>query len=104
MRFRIPPELKETITIVRHSAFERGSEIVIAADVVCMIVPRADIVDVVDGTGISGMGWVGLLEVPLPDILAGDIVQRGGGAELQIRRVRSIGTVLQLELKDDALL
>ena len=103
MQFRIPTELKEKISIVRPSAFERATEMVIATDVICMIVPSTDIVQVVDGTGISDVEWTALLETPHADITAGDIVRRADDTELQIRRVRALGSVLQLELKDDNL-
>lgn len=103
MRFRIPTELKQTVNIVRPSAFERTTETIIAADIVCMVVPRTDIVQVVDGTGISDVEWVALLEAPHDDITTGDFMRRADGSELQIRRVRALGSVLQLELKEDDL-
>lgn len=103
MRFRIPTQLKETVNIVRKSAFERATETTIATDVICMVIPRTDIVQVVDGTGISDVEWVALLETPHDDITTGDFVQRADGAQLQIRRVRLLGSVLQLELKEDDL-
>ena len=34
MRFRIPPQLKETVTVVRQDAFVRNQEMTIAEDVV----------------------------------------------------------------------
>ena len=101
MRFRIPPQLKETVTIVRKSAYEHGTETTIAADVVCMVVPQTDIVEIVDGVGISDMEWAALLEVPNADISEGDIIRRADETELQIRRIRALGSVLQLELKQD---
>ena len=103
MQYRIPTQLKEKITIVRKSAFERQQETHIATDVVCMIVPGTDTVQVVDGAGISDVEWTALLESPNPDILAGDVIRRVDGTELQIMRVRPLGSVLQLELKDDNL-
>ena len=103
MQFRIPTQLKEKITVVRKSAFERQQETHIATDVVCMIVPRTDVVKVIDGTGISDVEWTALLEEPNPDIIAGDVIRRANGTELQIMRVRAIGSVGQLELKDDNL-
>ena len=39
MRFRIPPQHKETVTVVRKSAYENGEETTVAEDVVCMIQP-----------------------------------------------------------------
>lgn len=103
MRFRLPTQLKETISIVRKSAFERATETIVATDVVCMIIPRTDIVEVVDGAGISDVEWAALLETPHADITAGDFVRRADNSELQIRRVRALGAVLQLELKDENL-
>ena len=102
MRFRIPPQLKEKVTIVRKSAFERGSETIIATDVVCMIVPQTDIVQIVDGVGLSDMEWAALLEEPIADILEGDVVRRADETELPIHRVRALGSVLQLALKVDS--
>ena len=101
MQFRIPIHLKEQITVVRPSAFERQQEAIIATDVICMVVPHADIVKVIDGAGISDIEWTALLEEPNGDILAGDIIRRADGTELQVRRVRSVGAVLQLELRDN---
>ena len=101
MQFRIPPQLKETVTIARKSAFEQGSETIVAEDVVCMVVPQTDIVEVVDGVGLSDMEWAALLESPNADISEGDVLRRADGTELPIRRVRALGSVLQLELKVD---
>ena len=39
MRFRIPPQHKETVTVVRKSAYESGEETTVAEDVVCMVQP-----------------------------------------------------------------
>ena len=39
MRFRIPPQHKETVTIVREDAYERSKRETVAKDVVCMIQP-----------------------------------------------------------------
>ena len=101
MRFRIPLQLKESVTIVRKSAFESGSETIIAADVVCMVVPQTDIVEIVDGVGLSNMEWAALLETPNADISEGDVLRRADGTELPIRCLRALGSVLQLELKVD---
>lgn len=99
MRFRIPPQLKEKVTVVRKSAFESGSETVVAENVVCMVVPQTDVVQIVEGVGISDMEWAALLEKPNPDISEGDVIRRSDGTELPIRRVRALGSVLQMELK-----
>ena len=39
MSFRIPPQHRETVTVVRKSAYENGEETTVAEDVVCMIQP-----------------------------------------------------------------
>ena len=39
MRFRIPPQHKETVTVVRKSAYESDEETTVAEDVVCMVQP-----------------------------------------------------------------
>ena len=101
MRFRIPPQLKEKITVVRKSAFEHGSETIVATDVVCMVVPQIDLVEIVDGVGISDIEWAALLEEPNADIATGDVIRRADETELSIHRVRALGSVLQLMLKDD---
>ncbi len=100
MHFRIPTPLKQTITIVRKSAYERNTETLIATDVICMIVPKTDSVQVVDGVGISDVEWTALLETPVDNIIAGDIIRRADGTELLISRVRALGAVLQLALKE----
>ena len=101
MRFRIPPQLKETVTVVRKSAFERDSETTIVSNVVCLIVPATDIIRVEEGVPTSNIEWVALLEKPNSDISEGDVIRREDDMELQIHRVRALGTVMQLELKDD---
>ena len=101
MLFRIPAHLKEKVTIVRKSAYERGQETLIATDVVCMIIPKTDTYQIIDGVGVSAVEWTALLETPNSDISEGDVVRRTDTSELQVRRVRTLGSVMQLELKDD---
>ena len=79
MRFRIPPQLKETVTVVRQDAFERSKEMTIATDVVCLIAPERDLIRVSGGVPIGGSGWEALLEKPNDDITNGDILRRTFG-------------------------
>ena len=103
MRFRIPPQLKETVTVVRQDAFERSNEITIAEDVVCMIAPERDLIRLSGGVPLGGTGWEALLEKPNPDINNGDILRRTDGSELTVHRVRSVGDTMLLELRGDAI-
>ena len=43
MRFRIPPQHKETVTVVRKSAYESDEETTVAEDVVCMVQPLSPV-------------------------------------------------------------
>jgi hypothetical protein len=101
MRFRIPPQLKETVTVVRQDAFDRSNEISVATDVVCLITPESDLIRVSGGVAIGGTGWAALLEKPNPDIIGGDILRRADSSELVVQRVRPLGKTMILELKAD---
>ena len=103
MRFRIPPQLKETVTVVRQDAFERGNEITVATDVVCLIAPESDMIRVASGVAVGGTGWAALLEEPNPDIIGGDYLRRADGSELTVHRVRPLGDTMILELRGDEL-
>ena len=100
-RFRIPPELKETVTVVRQDAFDRSNQITIATDVVCLIAPENDLIRVASGIAIGGTGWAALLEKPNPDIIGGDILRRADDSELTVHRVRPLGDTMILELRAD---
>ena len=101
MRFRIPPQLKETVTVVRQDAFDRSNEIPVAEDVVCLIAPESDLIRLASGIAIGGTGWAALLEKPNPDIIEGDILRRADSSELTVHRVRPLGDTMILELKAD---
>lgn len=103
MRFRIPPHLKETVTVVRQDAFDRSNEITVATDVVCLIAPERDLIRLAGGVAIAGTGWEALLEKPNDDINDGDILRRSDGSELQIYRVRPLGDTMLLELRGEAI-
>ena len=99
MRFRIPPQMKETVTIVRQDAFNRDNQINIAT-VDCMVLPRSDVIRVVDGIARAGTGWQALLEKPNTDIHEGDILKRAD-TEFTVYRVRKLGGTMILELRDE---
>ena len=101
MRFRIPPQLKEKVTVVRQSAFRRDEEITVATDVVCQIAPERDLIRLSGGVAVGGTGWEALLEKPNPDITGGDILRRADGSELTVHRVRPLGDTMILELRGD---
>ena len=78
-----PSEYKETVTIVRRSAYERiGEEITVAEDVICILQQRSDAaqrrdaVSVRSGVGIAQSEWTALLEKPYPAIAKGDFLIR----------------------------
>ena len=101
MRFRIPPQLKETVAVVRQDAFERGNEITVATDVVCLIAPETDLIRLASGVAVGGTGWAALLEKPNPGIIGGDFLRRADGSELTVHRVRPLGDTMILELRGD---
>ena len=101
MRFRIPPHLKETVTVVRQDAFDRNNQMTIATDVVCLIAPESDLIRLASGVAIGGTGWSALLEKPNPDIIGGDILRRADNSELTVHRVRPLGDTMILELRAD---
>ena len=103
MRFRIPPQLKETVTVVRQDAFDRSHEITVAEDVVCLIAPERDLIRLTGGVAVGGTGWEALLEKPNENITNGDILRRADGSELTVHRARPLGDTMLLELRGDAI-
>ena len=105
MFFRIPPSLKEFITVVRPSAFERGVEAVIASDVACLVIPGRDLVSLASGVPIKQSDlrsdWTVLLERPDTDIAEGDFLRRSDGSELQVYGIRRLGSVMLLEINNE---
>ena len=99
MRFRIPPDMKETVTIVRQSAFERNT-LTSVVTVDCLILPQNDLIQGIEGMARGGTGWQALLEKPNAAITEGDILQRADKTEFIVHRVRQIGGTMILELKD----
>ncbi|MDE0398886.1 MAG: S24/S26 family peptidase [Candidatus Poribacteria bacterium] len=101
MQFRIPPQLKETVTVVRQDAFDRNKEITVAENVVCLIAPETDLIRVAGGVAVGGADWGALLEKPNTDIASGDILRRSDDSELTVHRVRPLDGTMKLELKGD---
>ena len=101
MRFRIPPQLKEKVTVVRQDAFDRSRIITVATDVVCLIAPERDLIRLNAGVASGGTGWEALLEKPNDDIANGDILRRADDSELTVHRVRPLGDTMLLELRGD---
>ena len=103
MRFRIPPHLKETVTVKRESAFERGELLTVAADVKCMVIPSRELVHLASGVPIKQTDLRSdsavLLEVPNDAISDGDVIVRSDGSELQVYGTRAMrgGHVMLLE-------
>lgn len=112
MRFRIPPQHKETVTIVRKSAYESSDAETIAEDVVCMLAPetdaarRRDSVRLTSGVPIGQSDWTALLEKPNPDIAKGDFLKRSDETEFRVENVLWMqgSPVMQLQLKQQGVL
>lgn len=113
MRFRIPNQHKEVVTILRRSAYERDGGETVAEDVVCMLAPqtdgraRQDAVRVSAGIPIGQSDWTALLEVSNPDIIKGDFLKRiADGSEFRVENVLSMqgSPVMQLHLKAQGVL
>ena len=107
MRFRIPPELKEQLRVIRRSAFERSEETVIAENVVCMVFPGRDLVGLDGAIPVKQSDlrsdWTVLLERPRPEIQEGDFLYRADGTELQVFGTRLLGRVMLLEINNVAI-
>ena len=90
MRFRIPPQHKETVTVVRKSAYERSKRETVAEDVICMIQPltsgivQRDATELRSGVAIQQSERIALLSKPNPDIAKGDFLVRSDSSEFRI--------------------
>lgn len=112
MRFRIPPQHKETVTVVRGDAYERNKRETIAEEVVCMLNPetdgrvRQDAVRVAANVPIEQSNWTALLEKPNPDIAKGDFLRKSDGTEFRVENVLTLqgSPVMQLQLKTQGVL
>ncbi|MDE0401777.1 MAG: hypothetical protein OXL96_28620 [Candidatus Poribacteria bacterium] len=112
MRFRIPPESKEEVTVIRRSAFERDGEETIAEDIICLLAPetdgraRQDAVQLASGVPVGQSNWTALLEKPNPDIAKGDFLMRADGTEFRVEYVLWMqgSPVMKLQLKAQGVL
>lgn len=107
MRFRIAPEHKEQVEILRPSAFADGSLESVASNVVCMIVPGSGAgVNVESGVPIERTTWLALLEERNDSLAIGDIIARSVGTRFRVRGIRKFsgGDVMQLELTEHGVL
>ncbi len=107
MRFRIPPQHKETVTVVRKSAYENGEETTVAEDVVCMIQPltsgvvQRGAVELRSGVAVQQTERIALLSTPNPDIAKGDFLVRSDLSEFRVIDVLEVkgSPVMRLYLR-----
>jgi len=112
MRFRIPPEHRETVTIVRKSAMDPQEEVIIAEGVVCMLQPivsgtvQRDAVERRTGIAIQETDRMALLSKPNPDIAKGDFLVRSDASEFRVVDVLGVkgSPVMRLYLRGQGVL
>ena len=112
MRFRIPPAHRETVSIVRKSAFESAEETTVAEDVVCMIQPvssnlvERDATRLREGVPIQQSERVALLSKPNPDIAKGDFLVCSDSSQFRIVDVLQVkgSPVMRLYLRGQGVL
>ena len=112
MRFRIPPQHKETVTIVREDAYERSKRETVAEDVVCMIQPvtsgivQRDATELRAGVAVQQTERIALLSKPNPDIAKGDFLVRSDSSEFRILDVLHVkgSPVMRLYLRGQGVL
>ena len=112
MRFRIPPEHRETVTIIRHSAYERDEETTVAADVVCMIqpmtsgIPQREATRYREGIPTEQAEKVVLLSKPDTRIKKGDFLVRSDSSKFRILDVLQVkgSPVMRLYLRGQGVL
>ena len=107
MRFRIPPQHRETVTIVREDAYERSKRETVAEGVVCMIqpltsgIPQRDATQLRSGVAVQQTERIALLSKPNSDITKGDFLVRSDSSEFRIVDVLSVkgSPVMRLYLR-----
>ena len=112
MRFRIQPQHRETVTVVRKSATGNGEETMVADDIVCMInpvtsgIPQRDATQLRAGVGVQQTEAVALLSKPNPNIAKGDFLVRSDSSELRIVDVLRVkgSSVMRLYLRGQGVL
>ena len=112
MRFRIPPAHRETVRIVRKSAYERGEETIVAEDVVCMIQPvssnlvERDATRLREGVPTEQAERIALLSKPDTRIKKADVLIRSDGHTFRILDVLQVkgSAVMRLYLRGQGVL
>ena len=112
MRFRIPPQHRETVTIVREDAYERSKRETVAEDVVCMInpvtsgIPQRDATQLRSGVAVQQTELIALLSKPNLDIAKGDFLMRSDSSEFRIVDVLQVkgSAVMRLYLRGQGVL
>ena len=111
-RFRIQPQHRETVSIVRKSAYENGEETTVADDIVCMIQPltsgivQRDATELRAGVAIQQSERIALLSKPNPDIAKGDFLVRSDSSEFRILDISQLkgSPVMRLYLQAQGVL
>ena len=112
MRFRIPPQHRETVTIVREDAYERSKRETVAEDVVCMInpvtsgIPQRDATQLRSGVAVQQTELIALLSKPNTSIKKGDFLVHSDSSEFRIVDVLQVkgSAVMRLYLRGQGVL
>ena len=112
MRFRIPPQHKETVSIVRKSAFESADQTTVAEGVTCMIqpltsgIPQREATQLREGVPVAQTEMIALLSKPNPNIAKGDFLVRSDENEFRIVDVLGVkgSPVMRLYLRGQGVL
>ena len=115
MRFRIPPQHRETVTIVREDAYERSKRETIAEDIVCMLqpltsgIPQRAATQFRSGVGVQQTEAIALLSKPNRDIAKGDFLVRTDKTDKRELRVLDVlwmkgSPVMRLYLRGQGIL
>ena len=108
VRFRIPLQQKETVSVVRRSAYQDDGEVSVATGIVCMLNPetdgrvRQDATQLREGVPIGQGDWSGILEKPNPAIEKGDVLRKADGTLFRIENILNLsgGDVMLLQLQE----
>ena len=112
MRFRIPPQHKETVTVVRKSAYESDEETTVAEDVVCMVQPllsspvQRDALQIGSGVAVQQSEMLALLSKPNSLIKKGDFLVRSDSSKFRILDISQLkgSPVMRLYLQAQGVL
>lgn len=111
-RFRIPPQHRETVTIVREDAYERSTRETVAEDVVCMIqpltsgIPQRDATQLRSGVPVQQTEAIALLSKPNTSIKKGDFLVRSDSSQFRVIDVLRVkgSAVMRLYLRSQGVL